>query len=68
VGTYRSGRLAVFRPVASVTGAWWSATLAAPGGRLDLVPVVDIDGNGRLDILTTVDAEDGGVFWYRPWP
>ncbi len=68
VGTYRSGRLAVFRPVASVTGAWWSTTLATPGGRLDLVPVVDINGDGRLDILTTIDADNGGVFWYRPWP
>ncbi len=68
VGTYGNGRLAVFRPVGPVTGAWWATTLATPGGRLDLVPVVDINGNGRLDILTTVDAGDGGVFWYRPWP
>ena len=68
VGTYGNGRLAVFRPVGPVTGPWWATTLATPGGRLDLVPVVDINGNGRLDILTTVDAGDGGVFWYRPWP
>jgi len=68
VGTYRNGRLAVFRPVGSVTGPWWAQTLATPGGRLDPVPVVDIDGDGRMDILTTVDADNGGVFWYRPWP
>jgi hypothetical protein len=68
VGTYRDGRLAVFRPLTSVTGAWWPTTLAAPGGRLDLVPVADLDADGRLDILTTVDVEGGGVFWYRRWP
>ena len=68
VSTYRDGRLAVFRPIISVTGLWWPTTIATPGGRLDLVPVVDIDGDGRLDIITTVDADDGGVVWYRPWP
>ena len=68
VGTYRNGRLAVFRPLNSVTGLWWSTTLATPGGRLDLVPVVDMDGDARLDILTTIDADNGGVFWCRPWP
>lgn len=68
VGTYRNGRLAVFRPLNSVTGPWWPTTLATPGGRLDLVPVIDIDGDTRLDILTTIDADNGGVFWYRPWP
>ncbi len=68
VGTYGNGRLAVFRPLESVTGLWRSTTLATPGGRLDPAPVVDVDGDGRLDILTTIDAEGGGVFWYRPWP
>jgi len=68
VGTYNDGRLAVFRPVASVTGLWLPTTLAQPGGRLDLVPVVDIDADGRLNIVTTVDADDGGVFSYQPWP
>ena len=60
--------LVVFRPLDSVTGSWWPTTLATPGGRLDLVPVADVDGDGRLDILVTVDADEGGVFRYRPWP
>jgi hypothetical protein len=68
VGTYRDGRLAVFRPLRSPTGPWWPTTLATPGGSLDLVPVVDVDGDGRLDIVTTIDADNGGVFWYRPLP
>ena len=68
VGTYGNGRLTVFRPLESVTGLWWPTTLATPGGRLDLVPVVDVDGDGRLDILATIDHDEGGVFWYRPWP
>jgi len=68
VSTYRDGRVTVFRPITSVTELWWPTTIATPGGRLDLVPVEDLDGDGRLDIVATVDADGGGVVWYRPWP
>ena len=67
VGTYRDGRLAVFRSLGGPTGVWLPSTLAHPGGRFDLVPVVDLDADGRLDILSTVDADDGGLVWYRRW-
>jgi hypothetical protein len=65
VGTYRDGRLVMYRALGSVTTGWLPTTLASPGGRLDLTPVVDVDGDGRLDIVTTVDGDNGGVIWYR---
>ncbi|HNQ21879.1 MAG TPA: VCBS repeat-containing protein [Phycisphaerae bacterium] len=67
VGTYRNGQLAVLRPLNDPTGGWLTLPLARPGGALDLVPVVDLDADGRLDIITTVSGDGGGVVWYRAW-
>jgi hypothetical protein len=37
----------------------------APGTKYDLVRLIDLDGDGDLDVLTCEEAENLGVIWYE---
>jgi hypothetical protein len=37
----------------------------APGTKFDLVRLVDLDGDGDLDVLTCEEIENLGVIWYE---
>ena len=36
-----------------------------PGKKFDLIEMVDLDGDGDLDVLTCEEAENLGVIWYE---
>jgi hypothetical protein len=37
----------------------------APGVKYDLCPLLDLDGDGDLDVLTTEESDNLGVIWYE---
>jgi hypothetical protein len=37
----------------------------APGVKYDLCPLLDLDGDGDLDVLTTEENDNLGVIWYE---
>jgi hypothetical protein len=51
----------------AVTDAVWDAhEISGPKGvKFDLVQLVDLDGDGDLDVLTCEENENLGVFWYE---
>ncbi|MDM8004904.1 MAG: VCBS repeat-containing protein [Phycisphaerae bacterium] len=45
---------------------WLSFDIAGlKGAKFDLVQLVDLDGDGDLDVMTTEEAERLGVIWYE---
>lgn len=54
-------------------GAWQPFAIGGPLGiKYDRIELLDLTGNGMLDVLTCEENEGGtglGVFWYEnPWP
>lgn len=51
----------------SVTGREWIAheISGAPGTKYDLVQLIDLDGDGDLDVLTCEEVDNLGVIWYE---
>ncbi len=46
--------------------AWEAREISGPAGtKFDLVPLLDLDGDGDLDVLACEEAENLGVFWYE---
>lgn len=45
--------------------AWQSHSTGAPGGKSDLVQLYDLDQDGDLDILTTIETTTYQVMWYE---
>lgn len=49
-----------------VNGQWEPRSVAGPPGvKYDLIELIDLDGDGDLDILTCEENENLGVFWYE---
>jgi hypothetical protein len=47
-------------------GAWEPREISGPAGtKFDLVPLLDVDGDGDLDVLACEEIENLGVFWYE---
>lgn len=47
-------------------GRWKLRDLGGPAGvKFDLVPLVDLDGDGDLDVVTTEERDLLGVVWYE---
>lgn len=51
----------------AVTDAVWDAheISGPPGVKYDLVELIDLDGDGDLDVLTSEERDNLGVFWYE---
>ena len=50
-------------------GQWRARSLAgAPGVKYDLIELLDLTGNGRLDVITCEESENLGVIWYENRP
>ncbi|MEX2577740.1 MAG: VCBS repeat-containing protein [Verrucomicrobiales bacterium] len=45
--------------------SWRRHGTGAPGGKTDLVRLHDVDGDGDLDILTTIETTELQVMWYE---
>jgi hypothetical protein len=43
----------------------WIDISGEPGTKFDLVQLVDLDGDGDLDVLTCEETENLGVIWYE---
>lgn len=52
-----------------ITGSWsWKKVSGLKGRKFDLVNLIDLDGDGDLDVLTNDENEEGtglGVVWYE---
>lgn len=47
-------------------GNWTSGDIAGPQGvKYDLLEMIDLDGDGDLDIMTTEEVDRLGVIWYE---
>ena len=45
---------------------WSGHPISGPKGtKYDLVELIDLDGDGDLDVLTCEEVENLGVFWYE---
>jgi hypothetical protein len=50
----------------NVNGQWQPRTLGGPTGvKYDLIELLDLTGNGRLDVITCEENENLGVIWYE---
>lgn len=50
----------------NVNGNWQPRTLGGPTGvKYDLIELLDLTGNGRLDVITCEENENLGVIWYE---
>jgi hypothetical protein len=65
----RIGVFAFLQDGPRTTPTWRAINLAgAPGIKFDLVRLIDLDGDGDLDVLTNDERESGGglgVIWYE---
>jgi len=62
----KSGVLWLSHDGAPFTGRWTSHPLSGPEGvKYDLVALVDLDGDGDLDVITTEETANLGVIWYE---
>lgn len=52
----RTGDQTVYHP--------WDIS-GAPGTKFDLLQILDLDGDGDLDVITCEETENLGVFWYE---
>ncbi len=49
-----------------VESAWTSHAISPPGGaKYDLIQLVDLDGDGDLDLMCCEENAQLGVFWYE---
>jgi hypothetical protein len=49
-----------------VTGDWTSHAISPPGGaKYDLIQLLDLDGDGDLDLMCCEENAQLGVFWYE---
>lgn len=50
----------------SLERGWTGHAISGPKGtKYDLVELIDLDGDGDLDVLTCEEVENLGVFWYE---
>ena len=62
----KSGMLWLSHDGSPVTGRWTSHPLSGPEGvKYDLVALIDLDGDGDLDAITTEETANLGVIWYE---
>ncbi|MCY4187270.1 MAG: hypothetical protein OXD30_02175, partial [Bryobacterales bacterium] len=63
----RAAGVGVLRHAGDPTASRWMATdVSGPdGAKFDRVELVDLDGDGDLDILTCEEADQLGIVWYE---
>ncbi len=50
----------------SIEGGWSAHEISGPAGiKFDVVELIDLDGDGDLDVLTCEEREGLGVIWYE---
>jgi hypothetical protein len=56
----------VFRLSRNAKDEWEAFAISGlEGTKFDLVPLLDIDGDGDLDVITTEERENLGLIWYE---
>ncbi len=54
------------REGAAVAGPWRATDVSGPrGAKFDLIQLLDLDGDGDLDVLTCEENDQLGVLWYE---
>lgn len=49
-----------------VNGEWQARSLGGPKGvKYDLIELIDLDGDGDLDVITCEEVDNLGVIWYE---
>jgi hypothetical protein len=62
----RPGVIWMSRETDSLSGPWTAHNLSGPAGsKFDLVELIDLDGDGDLDVIACEEAENLGLFWYE---
>ena len=65
-GGERSGVMWLSAVKAVTDGQWRAHDVSGPEGvKYDLVELIDLDGDGDLDVLTCEEKANLGVFWYE---
>ncbi|MCA9412820.1 MAG: hypothetical protein KC944_16520, partial [Candidatus Omnitrophica bacterium] len=57
----------LFQPQDLRQNDWESYSISGDkvGIKFDLLEMIDLDGDGDLDLLTCAERENLGVFWYE---
>jgi len=59
-------RYGVFRLSPNATGGWDAFDISGlEGMKYDLAPLLDVDRDGDLDVITTEERENLGLIWYE---